>query len=78
MSSKITYDDKLVFVTDFMSRMPKDKQVSMMEEVPDHWTMARRVDYLYDQVSKIVERNNPGLRPDQPEPPVQDALCPAR
>lgn len=75
MSKTITYDDKLVFVTDYMIKLPNDKQVLIMEEVPDHWGMKKRVDYLYDRVSKIVERNNPGLRSDQPEPALQDALC---
>ena len=78
MSSKILYDDKLVFVTDFMSKMPNKEQVAMMEEIPDEWTMQKRVDYLYDQVRKIMERNNPGLRPNQPKPPVPNALCPAK
>lgn len=78
MPSKILYDDKLVFVTDFMSKMPNKKQVEMMEEIPDEWTMQKRVDYLYDQVRKIMERNNPGLRSDQSEPTLSDALCPTK
>ena len=70
------YYDKVAFVTDYLCKLPKKAQVEIMEKTPAEWTLAKQADFLYDEIKKIVERRNPGLRPDKPEPPVPDALGP--
>ena len=77
MPKQITYDDKIVFITDYISKLPKTSQIELLEEAPSDLTMVQTVDFLYAKVAAIVARNNPGLRFNQPQPPVPDALRPA-
>lgn len=71
-----TYEDKMAFVTDYLCKLSKESQVEVMERTPAGWSLAQQVNFLYDEIKTIVERTNPGLRPDKPEPPVPDALGP--
>lgn len=68
------YNDKVAFITDYLCKLPKKAQVEIMEKTPAEWTLAKQADLLYDEIKKIVELRNPGLRLNQPESPVPDAL----
>jgi|TARA_R110000803_G_scaffold21696_1_gene54403 predicted DNA-binding protein (UPF0278 family) len=73
-----TYDDKMAFVTDYLCKLPKIEQVEIMEKTPASWTLKKQVNFLYEEIKTIVERRNPGLRPDKPESFVPDALGPKK
>jgi hypothetical protein len=71
-----SYDDKLAFITDFIVRLPKERQVEFMEVASANAPIQQQVDIIYDHISQIVARHNSGLRPDQPKQTSEDALCP--
>jgi len=75
MPEPIKYDDKMAFVTDYVSKLPSAEQIALLQEAPAEMTMAKTVDYLYARIASIVARNNPGLRSDKPKQAVPDALC---
>ncbi len=78
MPRSITYDDKMAFVTDYISKLPSAQQVALLQEAPAEMTMAKTVDYLYARIASIVASNNPGLRSNQPEQAVPNALRPTK
>jgi len=78
MKSKITYDDKMAFVTDYVSKLPNAEQIELLDEAPSELTIFKTVDFLYDRVSTIVARHNSGLRLNKPKSLVPNALCPAK
>jgi hypothetical protein len=61
-----TYDDKMAFVTDYLCKLSKEAQVEVMEKTPNDWSLVKQVDFLYDEIKKVVVSRNPGLRPDKP------------
>ena len=71
-----SYDDKLAFITDFIVRLPKERQVEFMEVASANAPIQQQVDIIYDYISQIVARHNSGLRPDQPKQTAADALRP--
>jgi len=64
MHGNVSYEDKLVFITDFITKLPKDKQVEFMEVATATAPIQQQVDIIYEHIVKIVERNNPGFRPN--------------
>ena len=71
-----SYDDKLAFITDFIVKLPKEKQVQFMEVASATAPIQEQVDIIYDHINQIVARHNSGFRPDQPKQTSADALCP--
>lgn len=69
-----SYDDKLAFITDFIVRLPKERQVEFMEVASAAAPIQQQVDIIYDHISQIVAGHNPGLRPHQPQQTSSDAL----
>ena len=66
MNGEITHDDRMAFITDFMSKLNGDQQVEIMEHAPASLPIEEQAKIVYEQIRKIVERNNPGLRSSQP------------
>jgi len=77
MHEAISYEDKLAFVTDFIVKLPKQRQVEFMEVASCTAPIQEQVDTIYDHLRQIVERDNPGLRPDKSQQASSNALCPA-
>ena len=77
MHEAISYEDKLAFVTDFIVKLPKQRQVEFMEVASCTAPIQEQVDTIYDHLRQIVERDNPGLRPNESKQTSPDALCPA-
>ncbi len=71
-----SYDDKLAFITDFIVRLPKERQVEFMEVASAAAPIQQQVDIIYDHIVQIVACNNPGLRLDQPKQTHANALRP--
>ena len=63
MRGGISHDDKMAFITDFMSKLPGEKQVEIMSQAAPELPIERQADIVYEFIKSIVERNNPGLRP---------------
>ena len=76
MVTKKTYEDKLYSVANFLNGLRNDEQIAILEEVPDDWTMEKRVDYLYDRMSQILATHHPGIRFSITKPSVPNALVP--
>jgi len=72
----VSYDDKLSFITDFIMRLPKERQVEFMEVASANRPIQQQVDIIYDHIKAIVESHNPGLRPNKPKQAVENALRP--
>ncbi len=64
MRNEISYDDKMAFITDFISKLPNAEQIETLSQAPDHLNIFQRVDFLYERIQAIVASRNPGLRPD--------------
>jgi hypothetical protein len=45
-----SYDDKVAYITDFMTKLPVGKQKEILEETSDEWTIQKQADYLYDRI----------------------------
>ena len=56
----------MAFVTDYLCKLSKEAQVEVMEKTPNDWSLVKQVDFLYDEIKKVVVSRNPGLRPDKP------------
>tara|TARA_Y100000004_G_scaffold145886_1_gene166544 strand:+ start:1877 stop:2077 length:201 start_codon:yes stop_codon:yes gene_type:complete len=65
MHEAISYDDKLAFVTDYIVKLPKHQQVQFLEVASCTAPIQEQVDTIYDHLRQIVERDNPGLRPNE-------------
>lgn len=76
MHQSVSYDDKLSFITDFIMRLPKERQVEFMEVASANSPIQQQVDIIYDHIKAIVESHNPGLRPNKPQQAVENALRP--
>lgn len=67
MRNGISYDDKLWFITDFITKLPPHRQIEFMEVASANAPIQQQVDIIYDHIKAIVERDNPGLRSNQPK-----------
>ena len=76
MHSGVSYDDKLVFITDFITKLPKERQIEFMEVASANAPIQQQVDLIYDHIVQIVASNNPGLRLDQSKQVAPNALRP--
>lgn len=74
MHENVSYDDKLVFITDFIMKLPKEKQVEFMEVATATAPIQQQVDLIYDHIVQIMASNNPGLRFDQSKQAASNAL----
>lgn len=66
MHNAISHDDRMAFITDFMSKLPADQQVEIMEKASAELPIERQAEIVYDFIRNLMERNYPGLRLGEP------------